>query len=338
MPSPPVLFLHPSSFAHDTGGHPERAERIAAIMAELEPRGWLGYEPRESPAVAREVLELVHPARYVDAIERISLAGGAQLDADTLMSRGSFDAALHGVGGAVTMVTWLLEGRARAGFSAHRPPGHHALPDRAMGFCLFNSIAVAAAWAVHGLGLERVLILDYDVHHGNGTNDAFIDSPEVLFVSIHQSPLYPGTGPASEVGTGPGRGYTVNLPVPPGTGDDAYVSLVAHVVAPLARLYRPQLVLVSAGFDAHRDDPLASCEVTEDGFARIAALVRELGAELAVPVGCVLEGGYNLQALARSVAATMEALVGDEPAPEPEFGPLAEAARARVAASWPDLG
>jgi acetoin utilization deacetylase AcuC-like enzyme len=338
MPSPPVLFLHPSSFEHDTGGHPERPERIAAIMAELEPRGWLGYELRESPAVARGVLELVHPARYVDAIERISLAGGAQLDADTVMSRGSFDAALHAAGGAATMVTWLLEGRASAGFSAHRPPGHHALPDRAMGFCLFNSIAVAAAWALRGLGLERVLVLDYDVHHGNGTNDAFIDSPEVLFVSIHQSPLYPGTGAASEVGTGAGRGYTVNLPVPPGTGDDAYASLIAHLVAPLARLYRPQLVLVSAGFDAHRDDPLASCEVTDRGFGAIAALVRELGAELAVPVGCVLEGGYNLNALARSVAATMEALIGDDVPVVPEVGPLAEAARARVAAWWPGLG
>jgi acetoin utilization deacetylase AcuC-like enzyme len=342
MPVKPLLFSHPSSFEHDTGGHPERAERIAAVMAELEPRGWLGYERVSSPAVERPVLELVHPARYVDAIERVSIAGGGRLDADTLMSSGSFTAAAHACGGAVEMVSRLLGADSPAeavGFSAHRPPGHHALPERAMGFCLFNSVAVAASWALRGLGLERVLILDWDVHHGNGTNDVFLASNEVLFISIHQSPLYPGTGPASEVGDGAGRGYTVNLPVPPGSGDLVFLSLVGQVVVPLALTFEPQLVLVSAGYDAHLDDPLAGCAVTEAGFAGMAAQVRDLGRRLGVPVGCVLEGGYDLGALSRSVVATMEALADPAafPVPEPAEVQLAEAARDRIGAFWPAL-
>jgi acetoin utilization deacetylase AcuC-like enzyme len=245
---------------------------------------------------------------------------------------------MHACGGAVELVSRLLgHGGFAVGFSAHRPPGHHACPERAMGFCLFNNIAVAATWALRGLGRKRVLILDWDVHHGNGTSEVFFDSDEVLFVSIHQAPLYPGTGPASEVGAGLGRGYTVNLPVPAGSGDAEYLSLVAHVLVPLALAYRPELVLVSAGFDAHHDDPLASCVVTEDGFAAMAAHVRELGRELDVPVGCVLEGGYNLDALARSVAATMAALVADGATTEPDRTPLADEARARLAAQWPSL-
>jgi acetoin utilization deacetylase AcuC-like enzyme len=293
-----------------------------------------------SPAVERSVLELVHPAGYVDAIARIARDGGGPLDADTVMSAGSFDAALHACGGAVEMVSRLQRGAAPAvGFSAHRPPGHHALSERPMGFCLFNSIAVAAAWALRGLGLERVLILDWDVHHGNGTNDIFLASDEVLFVSIHQAPLYPGTGPAAQVGDGDGRGYTVNLPVPPGSGDQVFRSLVKHVVVPLALAFEPQLLLVSAGFDAHAADPLASCTVTESGFAGMAAITRDLAARLGVPVGCVLEGGYDLTALARSVAATMEALVDPDgtPAPDPDEHELASAARDRLRPFWPTL-
>jgi acetoin utilization deacetylase AcuC-like enzyme len=343
MPAKTLLFSHPSSLEHDTGGHPERPERIAAVMTVLDSRNLLGYEHVSSPAVERPVLELVHPPRYVDAIERISRAGGAQLDPDTLMSAGSFGAAMHACGGAVELVSRLLDRDPPAagpvGFSAHRPPGHHALPDRAMGFCLFNSIAVAATWALRGLGLERVLILDWDVHHGNGTNDIFLASNEVLFVSIHQSPLYPGTGPASQTGDGDGRGYTVNLPVPPGSGDLVFLSLIAHVVVPLALAFEPQLVLVSAGYDAHLDDPLAGCAVTEAGFAGMAAQVRDLGSRLGVPVGCVLEGGYDLGALSRSVAATMEALSDPAgfPVPEPPEVQLAESARARLAEFWPTL-
>jgi len=305
----PLFYSHPSSLEHETGGHPERAERIVAIERELAARDWFGFDRVISPAVPRDVLELVHSAGYINSIELAAAAGGGQLDADTVLSEGSFVAALHAAGGAVEMVARLLEAGAGAiGFSAHRPPGHHALSARAMGFCLFNSIAVAASYAGNRLGCGRVMIVDWDVHHGNGTSDAFWGTDAVLFVSIHQWPLYPGSGHPSETGAGPGRGHTVNLPVPAGTGDDEYLSLIHDTVIPLARLYKPQLLLVSAGFDAHHDDPLAGCVVTEQGFAGMAATLRALCAELEIPLGLVLEGGYELEALSRSVVATMEVL------------------------------
>jgi acetoin utilization deacetylase AcuC-like enzyme len=213
-----------------------------------------------------------------------------------------------------------------------------------MGFCLFNNIAVATQYALDVLGLSRVLILDWDVHHGNGTNDIFHDSGRVLFVSIHQWPLYPGTGSSGDVGSGEGRGFTVNLPVPGGTGDPVYLSLVRDLVVPLARAFTPELVLISAGFDAHAEDPLADCRVSEAGFAGMAALMSSLADDLGVAVGCVLEGGYALGALARSVAATMEALVpgaASRAAPAGADGfdvdPLARAARARLTELWPAL-
>jgi acetoin utilization deacetylase AcuC-like enzyme len=212
-----------------------------------------------------------------------------------------------------------------------------------MGFCLFNNIAVATQHALDARGSERVMILDWDVHHGNGTSDIFHASDSVLFISIHQSPLYPGTGPASDVGSGPGTGYTVNLPVPPGSDDAVYRSLVDHVALPLALAFKPQLMLISAGYDAHRDDPLASCRVTEGGYAAMTRSVRRVCAELEAPVGCVLEGGYDLQALARSVAATMAELR----APDTDrrgvledvgIAPVAREALARLREWWPGLG
>jgi acetoin utilization deacetylase AcuC-like enzyme len=309
----PAFYSHLSSLDHDTRGHPEQGARIVAIEQALSARDWLGFERVSSPEVPRDVLQLVHDEHYVAQIQRLAAAGGGQLDPDTLLSEGSFTAAMHAVGGAVEMVGRLLEAGAGAiGFSAHRPPGHHALSGRAMGFCLFNSIAVAAAYATDRLGVERVMIVDWDVHHGNGTSDTFWGSDQVLFVSIHQWPLFPGSGRPSEIGSGAGRGYTVNLPVPAGTGDDEYLSLFQDTVFPLARLYKPQLLLVSAGFDAHRDDPLASCLVTEQGFAGMTELVRALCGDLGIPLGLVLEGGYDLAALARSVVASMEALVAEQ--------------------------
>ena len=338
MSPAPVFLEHPSSLAHDTGSHPERADRIAAITAQLERDDWLGFERVQSPPAERADLTAVHPPRYVDAIEAVSLRGGGQLDLDTVMSERSFEAALHAAGGAVALVDMLLEGAAPTGFSAHRPPGHHALSDRAMGFCLFNNVAVAAQHAIGVRGLDRVMVLDWDVHHGNGTNDIFHASDQVLFVSIHQSPLYPGTGPARDAGSGPGEGYTVNLPVPATSDDALYLSLVRHVVEPLALVYEPQLLLISAGYDAHRDDPLAECHVTEAGFAAMTAAVRRLAATLGVPLGCVLEGGYALGPLARSVAATLAALTGEPGAEEPVGeAPLAREARSRLSRWWPAL-
>jgi acetoin utilization deacetylase AcuC-like enzyme len=340
MAATPVFLEHPSSLAHDTGMHPEQPARIIAIQRELSARGWLGYERLESKAVDRTVLTAVHPERYIAAIEAAASRGGAQLDPDTTVSEGSFVAALHSAGGAVQLVELLLDGEAPFGFSCHRPPGHHALPARAMGFCLFNNVAVAAQHALSARSLERVLVFDWDVHHGNGTDDIFRSSSSVLYVSIHQWPLYPGTGAASDAGSGEGTGYTVNLPVPAGSGDDLYRSLVDHVVVPLGREFEPQLVLISAGFDAHRDDPLADCSVTEPGFGAMAAAIRRMGQELNAPVGAVLEGGYALDALARSVAATLEAFgpafksARDSAV---DVAPLAREALARLQRWWPAL-
>jgi acetoin utilization deacetylase AcuC-like enzyme len=335
----PLYLHHPSSLEHDTGGHPERAERILAIERELEARGWLGYEREEAPRAERALVEAVHPPGYVDAIERLSASGGGMLDLDTIASAGSFDAALHAAGGAARGIDALMEGEAGTFFCALRPPGHHAEPARAMGFCLFNNVAIAAQHALDSHGAERVLVFDWDVHHGNGTNDIFHASDAVLYASIHESPLYPGTGPLTDVGEGAGEGFTVNLPVPGGSGHEEWLALVQHVVVPIARAYRPQLVLISAGFDAHRDDPLASCRLTEESYTAFAATMRTLATELGAPVGFVLEGGYDLGALARSVAATMEAAKhpnGGAEAVAPSA--LAERVRAHLARWWPVLG
>ena len=349
MSPAPVFLSHPSSLDHDTGNHPERIARIESINRALGARGWLGYERVESPPAQRAMLERVHAAAYIERIEAASQAGGGQLDPDTFVSAGSYTAALHAAGGAVELARRLVQGGAgQVGFSAHRPPGHHAVADGAMGFCLFNSVAVAARHALAELGVERVLILDWDVHHGNGTADAFWDADEVLFVSIHQLPLYPGSGHASELGGDRARGYTVNLPVPPRSGDETFVSMVRDVALPLARRYEPELILVSAGYDAHENDPLADCAVTDAGFVAMSELVRDLGAELAVPVGCVLEGGYDVETLARCVALTMQTLAapatgglrGVAPDAVPSampVHPLAAEALTRLLPLWPKV-
>ncbi len=339
MAGAPVFLSHPSSLEHDTGAHPESPARISAIERELAARDWLGFERISSPSVERATLEAIHPAEYVETIERACRQGVRFLDMDTIISAGSYEAALRGSGGAVRLVELLLEGSASTGFSAHRPPGHHAERARAGGFCLFNHIAIAAQYALDEHGLERVLIFDWDIHHGNGTNDIFHASREVLYVSIHQSPLYPGTGPADDIGSGDAAGFTVNLPVPPGADDGVFRSLVDHVVVPLTLSFEPQLVLLSAGYDAHRDDPLASCLVTEDGFAAMARSVVRVCDELQAPLGAVLEGGYALGPLSRSLAVTLEALGGGKTTIEPphdlEPEPLASAARERLRPRWP---
>ncbi|MBV9943088.1 MAG: histone deacetylase [Solirubrobacterales bacterium] len=316
---------------------------MVAIDRELSACDWLGFARMMSPEIDRAVLTSVHPESYVAAIEQVCAAGGGYLDLDTVVSRESFEAALHAAGGAVRMVDVLLDDAAPYVFSAHRPPGHHATRTRAMGFCLFNNVALAARYALDARGLERVLILDWDVHHGNGTNDIFHDTDRVLFVSIHQSPLYPGTGPASDVGARQGRGFTVNLPVRPGAGDALFCSLVDCVAIPLVRAFAPQLVLISAGYDAHREDPLGQCEVTEEGYAAMTRSMRRICRTLEAPLGCVLEGGYALGALARSVAATLAALQEPLRVAEPAAGnadgapPLVGEARGRLSEWWPEL-
>jgi acetoin utilization deacetylase AcuC-like enzyme len=327
---------HQSSFGHETGAHPENARRLAAIEEAMSERDWLGLELVEAPAAERAALLRVHTEAHVEAIEATAAAEQTMIDMDTIASRGSWQAALHAAGGAVAAVDRAL---AEGGFAfcGLRPPGHHAEAGQAMGFCLFNNVAVAAAHAVEARGIERVLICDWDVHHGNGTEAIFYGSSAVLYASLHQSPLYPGTGAASDLGSGEGEGYTVNLPVPPGSGPDEFLALVQHVVAPIARAYRPGLLLISAGYDAHRDDPLAQCELDEAAFRDMAASFRELGSELGAPLVACLEGGYNVTALAASVLATIEGLDGADPPRAAPAGP-AEPYIARLAPHWPQLG
>jgi acetoin utilization deacetylase AcuC-like enzyme len=331
-----LYFSHPSSLQHDTGAHPENASRLRAIEAALDSAGWPGLDPAEAPAATREQLARVHTTEHIDAIERFAAGGGGMLDVDTIGSEHSFEAALHAAGGPVNAAERLLAGEDRFAFCALRPPGHHAEAARAMGFCLFNNIAVAAAHAIDAAGAERVLVLDWDVHHGNGTEAIFAGSDQVLYASIHQWPLYPGTGPADYVGVGAGEGYTVNLPVAPGSGSETFLSLVQHVVVPIGREFRPGLVAISAGYDAHRDDPLAECAVDTQGYADMAATMRALGEELDAPVLVCLEGGYDPPALAASVVATVEALGSDVEAPDAPRDPAASFAE-RHRARWPIL-
>ncbi len=310
-----LYFRHPSSLGHDPAAsipdHPDRPQRIEAIETALEARDWLGWERREAPAATEAELELVHPSSHIHAMRELAHAGGGPVDADTYVGPASYDAALHAAGGACAMVRSLLGGEARTGFCGLRPPGHHAEPERAMGFCLFNNVAVAAELAIRELGARRVLILDWDVHHGNGTEEAFRRRDDVLYASIHQSGLFPGTGAMADVGSGAGLGYTINAPVPKGSDEEVWLSLLEYVIVPAASEFGPDLVLISAGFDAHRDDPVGGCLLEAESFARMARLVRDLGAQAGGPVGAMLEGGYAPAALADSVVATMAALAGD---------------------------
>jgi acetoin utilization deacetylase AcuC-like enzyme len=337
-----LYFSDPSSLEHDPRekmpGHPESPPRLVAVERRLEEEGWLGWERRPAPAASTEELELVHTPRHVAAIRELSEAGGGAIDVETYDGPDSYRAAAHGAGGATAMTRALLAGEAKAGFSAHRPPGHHPEPEVAMGFCLFNSVGVAAALATQELGASRVLILDWDVHHGNGTEAIFRDRDDVLLITIQQELIWPGTGLAEDVGEGRGEGFTVNVPVPEGSGNDVFLSLIDRVVAPVAGEFAPDLILVSAGYDAHLEDPLAGLALTAEDFGQMAVEVRELGARLGAPVGAVLEGGYAPGALADSVAATMRGLGGSgDPVTAPETAVAAEAA-ARVASFWPAAG
>jgi acetoin utilization deacetylase AcuC-like enzyme len=335
-----LYFSHPACLEHDPRAHmpshPDTPERLRAIERHLEARGWLGWERREAPAASEAELELVHSARHVRGIRELCEAGGGAIDADTFVGEASFRAALHAAGGACAMARALLAGEAAAGFCGVRPSGHHAERERAMGFCLFDSVAVAAELAIRELGVERVFILDWDVHHGNGTAELFRHRRDVLFASIHQSGLFPGSGPLEDVGSGEGEGYTLNLPVPAGSEAELWLSLLEHVVLAAAAAFEPQLVLVSAGFDAHAEDPLAGCRLRTESFAQVACHVRELAARLRAPLGAVLEGGYEPRVLPECVAATMAALGGEgEVASAAPEALLTSRAAAHIGHYWP---
>jgi len=298
------FIFHPECLKHETGRrHPEEPARLTAILRHLEAVGLLAELVRTEPTEPDlDWIMLAHTSAYVQAVEAACARGVRALDPDTHVSAASYRAALLAVGGAMQAVDQVMEGTVANAFVAVRPPGHHAERERAMGFCLFNNIAIAARYAQKRYGLTRVLIVDWDVHHGNGTQHAFDDDPTVLFFSTHQYPFYPGTGQASERGSGAGLGYTVNVPLAAGCGDREYSEVFEHILYPAAQAFAPELVLISAGFDAHRDDPLAGMHVTEDGYARMTTIVRDIAERFAAGrVVSLLEGGYNLDALARSV-------------------------------------
>ncbi len=315
------LYLsHPACLLHDPGavspGHPDTPERLRVLERELASRAWLGWETRAAPALDAQRLELVHGPEHVRRVRELCERGGGALDADTFVVRESFQAALHAAGGAVEMARALLAGEAAVALCAVRPAGHHAEADRAMGFCLFNNVAVAAAAAIAEMGAERVLVIDWDVHAGNGTAEIFRERSDVLFACLHENGLYPGTGRLDDTGSGVGEGYTLNLPVPPGSREPLWMELIERVVVPVARSFAPDLVLVSCGFDAHEADPLARCRLLTDSFARIAARVNALARELDAPLGLVLEGGYQVDVLAECVCAVMPVLDGSGPVPD----------------------
>lgn len=305
-----ALFYHPAYLEHDTGAHPESAERLRAILAALDRHGIPESGLLRPEPVDIGLLGEVHDPKYIQAIEAAARAGGGYWDWDTFISPGSYKAAILAAGAATAAVDAVMSG-ARAAFALVRPPGHHALHDSAMGFCIFNNVAVAAQHAIRKHGLERVLIVDWDVHHGNGTQDYFYNRQDVLFFSTHHYPFYPGTGALNETGEGVGKGYTVNVPLPAGVGDDGYRQVFDKVLVPLAHRYKPQLILISAGYDSHIADPLGGMAVTVAGFTELARTVRFLAGEIAEcegRVAAILEGGYNVEALAASVVATIGAL------------------------------
>lgn len=338
-----VYLSHPASLEHDPSayslGHPDTPERLVVLEHALAERDWLGWQRREAPAAGEHQLELVHSPRHVRAIRDLCAAGGGAIDPDTFVGEASYRAALHAAGGACELARILLAGEAEVGFCALRPSGHHAETARAMGFCLFNSVAVAAAVAIAELGLERVLVLDWDVHHGNGTAEIFHARADVLFASIHQTHLFPGTGALEDSGSGAGEGYTLNLPVAPGSREPLWLGLLDRVVMPAARAFAPQLVLVSAGFDAHAEDPLAQCLLRTESFVAMAARARELAREAGAALGVVMEGGYNPRVLAECVCATLPALAGESapvaelPQP-PQPDPVLERAVAHYGRYW----
>ncbi len=308
------VYYSDACLLHDTGGHPESRHRLEAIMRQLRAAPDPGdLEFLEARPTDLDTLKTVHAPAYVDRVVRMAAAGGDWLDGDTVVSSGSIEAALRAAGGAVDAVVAVAAGRLTNAFVAVRPPGHHATAAVGMGFCLFNNVAIAASHLLRQGLAQRIAVVDFDVHHGNGTQDIFYEEPAVLTFSTHQMPLYPGSGRYTEIGHGDGRGYSVNVPLPPGTGDEGYARVMEGVVVPLLRRYQPDFILVPAGYDAHWSDPLANMKVTTPGFRRIVKQISALAEELCGGrMVCTLEGGYDLKALASSVEATVRVLAGSE--------------------------
>jgi acetoin utilization deacetylase AcuC-like enzyme len=317
-----TYVYHPIYLEHNQPSHPENARRLERILGTLEEEGVLErlmlLEPR--PA-SEEELQSVHTPRHIESVRRVAERGGGHMDADTYVSPRSFEAAKMAAGGLIRAVEDVLAGRVANSFALVRPPGHHATASQAMGFCLFNNVAIAARTALGADGVERVFIADFDVHHGNGTQDIFEDDPDVFYFSTHQYPYYPGTGAKTETGRGAGEGTVLNVPLPAGVGDDGYARIFQELTWPLAERFGPDLMLVSAGYDGHWDDPLAYMNLSVSGYA---ALERELVAMAKQlcdgRIVFTLEGGYHLNALAYGVLNAFYALLGEDTVVDP-LGP-----------------
>ena len=303
-----VVLTHAARYAHDMGyGHPERPERLRAVVAALEEEGFAGLIWEQAPMALREQVLRVHPHDYFDTLEHLSPSEGlVQIDGDTAMSPGSFEAALRAAGAVCAGVDEVMTGKARNAFCAVRPPGHHAEPAQAMGFCLFNSVAVGAAHARAAHGIERIAVIDFDVHHGNGTQAAFEADAGLMYISTHQAPLYPGTGRASERGVG----NIHNVELPPGAGSREFRQAYEFMLLPALEAFDPELILVSAGFDGHARDPLAQLRLTAEDYAWVTRhLVEVANRRCGGRLVSTLEGGYDLQALADSTAAHVRVLL-----------------------------
>ncbi len=309
-----LLFLE-----HSEHGHPESPERLRAIMNALDATALRARLVPLEPAPATEAqITAVHTRDHLTRVRQLCARGGGHFDADTYANAHTLDAALLAAGALVRAVDAVMSGEVDNAFAFVRPPGHHATRTRAMGFCIFNNVAIAAQHALDAHHLERVFIVDYDVHHGNGTQDIFYDTARVLYFSTHQYPHYPGTGDWREIGKGEGLGFTVNVPLPAGVGDQGFQCIFDELLVPLAERYRPQLILVSAGYDAHWSDPLAMENLSIAGYGALARTLVALARDLcAGRIIFTLEGGYHLTALAHGVVATCYALLGEDTIPDP---------------------
>ena len=315
-----VGFVYdPIYLKHDTGQHVENAGRLEAIISHLE-QSQLKQRltPIKPRAASIEELSLVHHKHYISHIQEVARNGGGWLDTDTTMSPDSYEAAVYAAGGAISATEAVMSGEVTSAFALVRPPGHHATSERAMGFCLFNNLAIATKYALANYNLERIVIIDFDVHHGNGTQGTFYEDPRVLYISAHQYPFYPGTGRIEETGTGAGKRTTVNIPLPAGCGDAEYLQVFEQIVIPVTRRFKPQLTLVSAGYDTHWADSIAMMQVSTTGFGQVVRIIKGLADEFCNGrIVICLEGGYNLTALTSSIKATFDILLGNEDIEDP---------------------
>lgn len=311
------FVYHDQFLLHDTGiGHPEKPDRLKAIVSHLQAAGlWYNLQHLFIDSAPAETIRLVHSSQHIkyvkDRCDQIGESGFGYLDqGDTVVSANSYEVALLAAGGVIAAVDAVCGGVLTNAFCAIRPPGHHAETSTPMGFCLFNNVAIAARYAQEKFNVRNLAIIDWDVHHGNGTQEIFYNDPSVFFISTHQYPFYPGTGARSERGSGKGEGFTLNCPMKAGSSEADYLQAFKNEIVPVLNTYQPELILISAGFDAHQDDPLANINLTENSFGVFTEILAEIAAKYSNDkIVSILEGGYNLNALSKSVQKHLEILM-----------------------------